>query len=77
MTQQSVVDPGFVNNQLAVGDRIFLGANVHNARAIRAYEKAGFTTVGTMRMSGRDFRTGKYEDEVLMEWVDEERASRA
>ena len=26
--------------------RVFLGANVHNARAIRAYEKAGFRTVG-------------------------------
>lgn len=49
--------------------RVFLGANVHNARAIRAYEKAGFRTVGTMRLSGRDFRTGKYEDELLMEYV--------
>jgi len=57
--------------------RVFLGANVHNARAIRAYQKAGFRTVGTMRLSGRDFRTGKYEDEVLMEYVDEERAAGA
>ena len=57
--------------------RVFLGANVHNARAIRAYEKAGFRTVGTMRLSGRDFRTGRYEDEVLMEYVDEERAAEA
>ncbi len=57
--------------------RVFLGANVHNARAIRAYEKAGFRAVGTMRLSGRDFRTGRYEDELLMEYVDEERAATA
>ena len=49
--------------------RVFLGTNVHNARAIRCYEKAGFRTVGTMRLSGRDYRTGKYEDELLMEYV--------
>lgn len=49
--------------------RLILGANVHNARAIRCYEKAGFRTVGTTRMSGRDFRTGEYGDELFMELV--------
>lgn len=49
--------------------RLWLGANLHNARAIRCYEKAGFRVVGTMRLSGRDFRTGEYEDELLMELV--------
>jgi aminoglycoside 6'-N-acetyltransferase len=53
--------------------RLFLSANVHNARAIRCYEKAGFRTVGTMRRAGRDYRTGQYEDELLMEWVVEPR----
>ena len=55
--------------------RVFLGTNVHNARAIRCYEKAGFRTVGTMRLAGRDHRTGKYEDELLMEVVEEEAAA--
>lgn len=49
--------------------RIFLGVNVHNARAIRAYEKAGMRTVGRMRLAGRDYRTGRFEDEYLMEYV--------
>jgi len=53
--------------------RLVLGANVHNARAVRCYEKAGFRTVGTMHLAGRDFRTGRYEDELLMEYVVEPR----
>ncbi len=49
--------------------RLVLGANVHNARAIRCYEKAGFRRVGVTRLSGRDFRTGEYADELFMELV--------
>lgn len=49
--------------------RLVLGVNVHNARAIRAYEKAGMRNVGRMRLAGRDFRTGEFEDEFLMEYV--------
>lgn len=49
--------------------RLILGANVHNARAIRCYQKAGFRPVGVTRLSGRDFRTGEYEDELFMELV--------
>jgi len=49
--------------------RLVLGTNVDNARAIRCYEKAGFERVGVTRLSGRDFRTREYGDELFMEMV--------
>jgi aminoglycoside 6'-N-acetyltransferase len=49
--------------------RIVLSAHVDNARAIRCYEKSGFRTVGTLRLAGRDYRTGGFADELLMELV--------
>ena len=49
--------------------RLILGAAVDNAIAIRCYEKAGFRRVGVTRLSGRDFRTGEFGDEVFMELV--------
>ncbi|MGI8846124.1 MAG: GNAT family N-acetyltransferase [Thermoleophilaceae bacterium] len=55
--------------------RLVLGANIDNARAIRCYEKAGFKRVGVTRLSGRDYRTGEYGDELFMELVVEPRRS--
>lgn len=49
--------------------RLILGAAIDNGRAIRCYEKAGFRRVGVTRLSGRDFRTGAFADEVFMELV--------
>jgi aminoglycoside 6'-N-acetyltransferase len=53
--------------------RLVLSANVDNARAIRCYEKSGFRAVGTIRLAGRDFRTGRFADELFMELVVEPR----
>jgi aminoglycoside 6'-N-acetyltransferase len=49
--------------------RITLSTSVDNARAIRVYEKAGFRRVGRTRKSALDHRTGRWEDEFLMELV--------
>jgi aminoglycoside 6'-N-acetyltransferase len=49
--------------------RITLGTSVDNARAIRAYEKIGFRTVGVMRKAALSHLTGEWEDEYLMEYV--------
>ena len=49
--------------------RITLGTSVHNARAIRSYEKVGFRTVGVMRKAALNHRSGEWEDELLMELV--------
>jgi aminoglycoside 6'-N-acetyltransferase len=49
--------------------RVTLGTSVHNARAIRCYEKVGFRRVGVMRKAARSSVTGEWEDELLMEYV--------
>ena len=38
-----------------------------NVAAVRAYERAGFKTVGTMRQSERDANGGGWHDSLLME----------
>lgn len=43
--------------------RIFLRVFAANARAMRAYEKAGFVMEGRMRQA--EFREGKYQDVLL------------
>jgi aminoglycoside 6'-N-acetyltransferase len=48
--------------------RITIDPAVHNVAAVRAYEKAGFRTVGVMRSSWRD-PDGVWHDSLLMELV--------
>jgi aminoglycoside 6'-N-acetyltransferase len=48
--------------------RLVLSVSVDNARAIRAYEKVGFRTVGVTEASWRD-PDGNWRDELLMERV--------
>ena len=55
--------------------RITLSTSPQNARAIRAYEKAGFRRVGVTRLSERSTE-GTWRDELLMELVVEPRAGR-
>jgi aminoglycoside 6'-N-acetyltransferase len=50
--------------------RITIDPAAHNAQAIRAYEKAGFTPVGVMRAYERDMTTGEWHDGLLMERVE-------
>jgi len=57
--------------------RLILGAAVDNAIAIRCYEKAGFRRVGVTRLSGRDYCTGEFADELFMELVVEPRSAEA
>jgi RimJ/RimL family protein N-acetyltransferase len=45
-------------------NRIMLVVYDDNARAIRAYEKAGFVLEGSMRQAR--YRHGKYGDELIM-----------
>jgi len=49
--------------------RITIDPAAHNAQAIRAYEKAGFTRVGVMRSYERDMATGAWHDGLLMELI--------
>jgi aminoglycoside 6'-N-acetyltransferase len=48
--------------------RLILSVSVDNARAIRAYEKVGFRTVGVTEASWRDL-DGNWRDELFMERV--------
>jgi RimJ/RimL family protein N-acetyltransferase len=45
-------------------NRIWLGVNAANERAVRAYEKAGFAREGLLRQE--QFRNGRYYDVVRM-----------
>ena len=51
--------------------RVTIDPMVHNVRAIRAYEKAGFRRVGVMRQAERD-PDGVWRDNLLMEILAEE-----
>lgn len=52
--------------------RITIDPASENAAAIRAYEKAGFKAVGTMRQSERDADGGGWHDSLLMELLADE-----
>jgi aminoglycoside 6'-N-acetyltransferase len=52
--------------------RLTIDPAAENAAAIRAYEKAGFERVGTMRRSERDADGRGWHDSVLMELLAEE-----
>jgi diamine N-acetyltransferase len=60
-TMQVQVKHGFESLNL---NRIMLVVYDDNARAIRAYEKAGFVLEGSMRQAR--YRHGKYGDELIM-----------
>jgi aminoglycoside 6'-N-acetyltransferase len=49
--------------------RITIDPAVENAAAVRAYEKAGFRTVGVMRLAERDADGRGWHDALLMELV--------
>ncbi|MEA2332688.1 MAG: aminoglycoside 6-N-acetyltransferase [Thermoleophilaceae bacterium] len=49
--------------------RVTLSTSPENARAIRAYEKAGFRRIGVTHKSERNPVTGEWQDELLMELV--------
>jgi len=51
-------------------NRIYLRVLENNPRAIRAYEKAGFTHEGRQRQA--EFREGKYVDMLVMSMLKEE-----
>ena len=50
--------------RLLSNNRIWLGVNAANERAVRAYEKAGFVKEGLLRQE--QFRNGRYDDVVRM-----------
>ena len=52
--------------------RVTIDPAVDNAAAVRAYEKAGFRTVGVMRRSERDTGGDGWHDSLLMELVTED-----
>ena len=49
--------------------RVTLSTAVDNARAIHVYEKVGFRPVGVTHKSNLNELSGKWEDELLMEYV--------
>lgn len=49
--------------------RVTIDPAIANAAAVRAYEKAGFRTVGVMRRSERDADGRGWHDSLLMELV--------
>lgn len=49
--------------------RVTLSTAVDNARAIHVYEKVGFRRVGVTRKSSFSEHKGRWEDELLMEYV--------
>ncbi len=49
--------------------RITIDPAAANVAAVRAYEKAGFTTVGVMRLAERDAGSPRWHDCLLMEFV--------
>jgi aminoglycoside 6'-N-acetyltransferase len=49
--------------------RITIDPAADNEAAIRCYEKAGFTVVGTLRRASRETSSGSWRDELLMELV--------
>ena len=51
--------------------RITIDPALHNAAAIRSYEKAGFRPVGIMRAYERDVRGTGWHDGLLMELIAE------
>jgi RimJ/RimL family protein N-acetyltransferase len=51
-------------------NRIWLGVNAANERAVRAYEKAGFVREGLLRQE--QFRNARYYDVVRMAVLREE-----
>ena len=53
-------------------NRIWLGVNAANERAVRAYEKAGFVREGLLRQE--QFRNARYYDVVRMAVLRDERA---
>jgi aminoglycoside 6'-N-acetyltransferase len=55
--------------------RITIDPAVANAAAIRAYEKAGFRPVGTMREAERDADGNGWHDSLLMELLANDRTS--
>ncbi len=57
--------------------RVTIDPAAANAAAIRAYEKAGFRTVGVMRRYERDVDGDQWHDALLMELVDERGADGA
>lgn len=52
--------------------RVTIDPSVENTAAIRAYEKAGFRTVGVMRRYERDPQSGRWRDGLLMDLLSEE-----
>jgi aminoglycoside 6'-N-acetyltransferase len=49
--------------------RITIDPAADNEAAIRCYQKAGFTVVGTLRRASRETSSGSWRDELLMELV--------
>ncbi|MEW1692463.1 aminoglycoside 6'-N-acetyltransferase [Streptomyces sp. NPDC091265] len=52
--------------------RLVIDPAAANAAAIRSYRKVGFKPVGIMRAYGRDHRTGRWQDGLLMDLLAEE-----
>jgi aminoglycoside 6'-N-acetyltransferase len=50
--------------------RVTIDPSTQNAAAIRCYEKAGFAAVGVMHAASRDYATGGWRDDLLMERVE-------